>query len=148
MQGSTLFRCKQRHCGKMCRVFKSTFEAEEKATFTKLAERTSLYSGCDKSLQKEGPTSTSCYKSLQPVSSPTKSCRKQVPEIRRTARLVQGVKGARGQPILLCTTKACAKHFPVLFCAAKLAESTCQCYVVLHNFAESTSQYNLALQSL
>ena len=74
-----------------------------------------------------------------------------------------------------CTTKACTKHFPVLLCTTKLAQSTSQYYFVLQSLhkalpsttlyykastkhfpvllcttklAKSTSQYYFVLQSL
>ena len=53
---------------------------------------------------------------------------------------------------LLGTTmyyKACTKHFPVLLCTTKLAQSTSQYYFVLQSLHKVyTSQYYFALQSL
>ena len=50
----------------------------------------------------------------------------------------------------VCSTalyyKACTKHFPVLLCTTKLAQSTSQDYSVLPNYAQSTSQYYFVLK--
>jgi len=44
--------------------------------------------------------------------------------------------------------KACTKHFPVLLCTTKLAQSRSQYYCVQQSLHQSTSQYYCVLQSL
>ena len=117
-----------------------------------------------KSLQKEGPSSTSCYKSLQQVSQyyfVLQSLQREGP--RNTSHCKACAGGERGKTATTTTSyyKAWTKHFPILLCNTKLARGTSQYYVVLQKLAasnpvllcttklaESTSQHNFVLQSL
>ena len=112
---------------------------------TKLAQSTFQYYFARQSLHKVLPSTTLYYK----------ACTKSLPVLLCTTKLAQSSTGKYFVQALsckvvlesalckLCSTKhpstttlyytACTKHFPVLLCTAKLAQSTSQCYFVLQN---------------
>ena len=54
----------------------------------------------------------------------------------------------KARPSTTLYYKACIKHFPVLLCTTKLAQSTFQVLLCTTKLAQSTSQYYFVLQSL